>query len=70
MELKVIRNLIIITFIGALYVAVQSVIWTIQAGFPLSVVIYVICVMLIVLIFVGYVAKNIWKDVKENKKEE
>lgn len=65
METKLARFLIIITLIGALYVAVQSVIWTITFDFPVSVVLYVAAIMLLFLVFVGFVAKQIWKDIRK-----
>ena len=64
METRLSKFLIIVTVIGAIYVAIQSIIWTIQAEFPITVVLYVAAIMALVLLFVGYVAKQVWKDIK------
>ena len=64
METKLARFLIIITLIGVAYVAVQSIIWTITFDFPVSVVLYVAAIMLLFLVFVGFVAKKVWEDIR------
>ncbi len=60
METKISRILLIAMVIAALYVAIQSIVWTIQANFPLTTILYVVAFMIVLLVVVVILAKQVW----------